>query len=254
MGQPRRAIRCPNEQEHLRGIELHFLLSSRSPRTRRSFAPHKHMTRIQSLLMRSREARISVQRNVVRWLVALVGRWEWQAPAWLPWVGRRSVRGWRRATATRARAATLAAAVLAIAAASVWWFTRPTPHYVTYSVSPPGLTEYDDDGISSIKPLSIVLQRIGRAIGASRRRSRAGIDDVPIHARACGSGPATRNLQFTPKDDWPVDGAFSVQLSRNGFFADQSHARETTDSQSAASPSRSPSPRASSIRIPATRT
>ena len=29
-----------------------------------------------------------------------------------------------------------------------------------------------------------------------------------------------KELQFTPKDDWPVDGDFSVQFARKGFFAD----------------------------------
>ena len=29
-----------------------------------------------------------------------------------------------------------------------------------------------------------------------------------------------KELRFMPKDDWPVDGDFSVQFARNGLFAD----------------------------------
>ena len=196
------------------------------------------MTRIQSLLLGAGRVRIYLQRIALRWLVALVGRWEWQAPAWLPWVGRQSALGWRRATATRARTATLAAAVLAITGASVWWFTRPTPHYVTYSVTPPGLTEYNDNGISSIKPLSIVFSESAAPLASDAE----GRDDRhrrclrPSPAR--GSGRATRNLQFTPKDDWPVDGAFTVRFAKKWLLRRRSRARRATDSSSGASRSR----------------
>jgi len=177
------------------------------------------MTRIQSLLLGAGRAWTFLQRNALRWLVALVGRWEWQAPAWLPWVGTQSVRGWRRATATRARAATVAAAVLAVAAASVWWSTRPTPHYVTYAVSPPGLTEYDDNGISSIKPLSIVFSESVAPLAQMQKAVTRGITMSPAIA-GVWFWTTDKQLQFTPKDDWPVDGAFSVQLARNGFVGD----------------------------------
>ena len=160
-----------------------------------------------------------LQRTALRWLVALVGRWEWQAPAWLPWVGRQSVRGWRRATATRARAATLAAVVMTVAGAGVWWFTRPTPHYVSYLVTPPGLTEYDDNGISSIKPLRVVFSE---SVAPLARMQKAVTKGLTMSPSVAGEWFWTtdKELQFTPKDDWPVDGAFSVQFARSGFFAD----------------------------------
>jgi hypothetical protein len=177
------------------------------------------MTRIQSLLLGAGRAWTFLRRNALRWLVALVGRWEWQPPAWLPWAGRQSVRGWRRATATRARAATVAAAVIAVAGASVWWFTRPTPHYVTFSVSPPGLTEYDDNGISSIKPLSIVFSESVAPLAQMQKAVTRGITMSPSIA-GVWFWTTDKQLQFTPKDDWPVDGDFSVQLAKNGFVGD----------------------------------
>ena len=95
-------------------------------------------------------------KRIVSWLiVTLVGRWEWQAPAWLPWTVKHSTRGRRYLAANPTRAAALAVAILAAAGGYAWYATRPKPHYVTYSVKAPGLTEYNDKGISSIKLLTI---------------------------------------------------------------------------------------------------
>ena len=183
------------------------------------------MTRIRSFLLRAGSVWAMLQRTALRWLVALVGRWEWQAPAWLAWVRRQSVRGWRHTTATRARAATLAAVVIAVAGAGVWWFTRPTPHYVSYSVTPPGLTEYDDNGISSIKPLRIVFSESVAPLGQMQKAVTRGLTMSPSVAGQW-FWTADKELQFTPKDDWPVDGAFSVQFARQWVFRQRSRARE----------------------------
>src|SRR5262245_7851548 len=109
------------------------------------------MTTIQSLVSRVRVVGRVLRRAFLWLLVAVVGRLEWQAPPWLAWSSRHSARGWRFATANRTRIATLGVTLLAGAGAVAWYVTRPTPHYVTYTVTPPGLTEYDDNGISSIK-------------------------------------------------------------------------------------------------------
>jgi alpha-2-macroglobulin len=177
------------------------------------------MTRIRSLLLRAGSVWAAFQHTALRWLVALVGRWEWQAPAWLPWVGRQLGGGWRRATATRARAATLGAVVMTVAGAGAWWLTRPTPQYVSYSVTPPGLTEYDDNGISSIKPLRIVFSESVAPLAQMQKAVTRGLTLAPSLAGEW-FWTTDKELQFTPKDDWPVDGAFTVQFARKGFFAD----------------------------------
>ena len=177
------------------------------------------MTRIRSLLLRAGSVWAVLQRTALRWLVALVGRWQWQAPAWLGWVGQQSVRGWRRTMKTRARVATLAAVVITVAGAGVWWFTRPTPHYVSYSVTPPGLTEYDDNGVSSIKPLRIVFSESVAPLAQTQKAVSKGLRMSPSIAGEW-FWTTDKELQFRPRDDWPVDGAFSVQFARNGFFAD----------------------------------
>ena len=177
------------------------------------------MTRIQSLLSGARKTSVFLRRNAARGLVALVGRWEWQLPPWLHWISRHSVRALRSGTATRARTAGLMAALLAIAGASAWWLTRPTPHYATYSVNPPGLTEYNDHGISSIKPLTIVFSESVAPLEQLQKGVTKGITMAPAIS-GVWFWTTDKQLQFTPKDDWPVDGAFSVQFGKRGVFSD----------------------------------
>src|SRR5687768_4926611 len=104
------------------------------------------MTRLSSLLSHLRTAVHACRRLAARAFVAVAGQWRWQAPAWMGWTGRQATRTWRAATATGARSAALAVVALALTAAAAWWWTRPTPHYVTYAVTPPALTSYDERG------------------------------------------------------------------------------------------------------------
>ena len=84
------------------------------------------------------------------WLGAgIFGRWRWQAPAWLGWAGARTARGRRYLVAHPARAAALAVIAVAAAGGYFWYATRPKPHYVTFTVSSPALTKYDDNGIAA---------------------------------------------------------------------------------------------------------
>ena len=177
------------------------------------------MTRIQAFVLRLVTLWRFLQRHAARLLIAVFGTWAWQAPPWLPWIGRHSTRGWRYATATRARAAMVAAAVLAAAGAVAWYVTRPTPHYVLYSVTPPALTEYDDNGISSIKPLVVTFTESAARLEQMQKAVTRGITMSPS-LPGVWFWTGDRQLQFTPKDDWPVDGSFAVQFARNGLFAD----------------------------------
>src|SRR6185295_7485461 len=81
-------------------------------------------------------------KRMVSWLfVGLFGRWQWQAPAWFPWVRERGARGRRYLAAHPIHAALLAVVLVSAGAGSYWYANRPRPHYVTYAVESPGLTE-----------------------------------------------------------------------------------------------------------------
>ena len=63
----------------------------------------------------SMRAARTLARGVAWLIVNLIGRWHWQAPAWLAWIGIRVVHGWRYLTANRTRASIAATLVVAVA-------------------------------------------------------------------------------------------------------------------------------------------
>src|SRR5262245_466699 len=98
-----------------------------------------------------------LKRVVCAVLVGLFGHWHWQMPAWLEWLAAKVTRAWHYLFAKPSRAIAAALIVLISGATLAWYATRPKPHYVTFTVTPPGLTEYNDNGISTIKPMTVVF-------------------------------------------------------------------------------------------------
>ena len=146
----------------------------------------------------------------------LVGRWQWEAPPWARATGRQVARGGRYLHGHPPIAAALAVVVTGAGALSVWYLTRPAPHRVTYAINPPGLTEYNDNGISSIKPVIVVFSESAAPLRNVKTSVTKGIDLSPAIA-GTWVWLSDRELQFLPKDDWPVDGAFRVRLNRSGL-------------------------------------
>jgi hypothetical protein len=144
----------------------------------------------------------------------------WEAPPWLAWTGAQVARGWRWLAGHPVRAGVLALALVVAGGGSAWYLTRPKPHYVTYAVTPPGLTEYNANGIAAIKPLTIVFSESAAPLKQIKTAVTSGIDLSPAVA-GTWFWTSDMELRFTPKDDWPVDGAFSVQLSARGLLARQ---------------------------------
>src|SRR5689334_13437183 len=92
----------------------------------------------------------SAVRRAVRAVTgALVGRIEWEPPQWGRWVGGRTTLAARHLRAHPSHLAGVVVALLVAAGAGYWYLTRPKPHYATYAVEAPGLTEYDDAGVPS---------------------------------------------------------------------------------------------------------
>jgi hypothetical protein len=153
-------------------------------------------------------------------LAALFGRWHWEAPAWLTRAGALGARIWRSLVSHPARAALLVFVLAATAGGYLWWASRPKPHYVTFSVSAPGLTTYNDNGIASIKPMKVVFSESAAPLRQVKTVLTAGIALSPAIA-GTWFWTSDRELQFTPKGDWPVDGAFTVKLSTKDLLARQ---------------------------------
>ena len=153
-------------------------------------------------------------------LTVLFGRWKWEAPPWLAWIGARVARGRRWLAAHRLQAGAIALALAVGAGGYAWYLTRPKPHYVTYSVTEPGLTEYNANGIASIKPLTIVFNESAAPLKQIKTAVTSGVDLSPALA-GTWFWVSDKELRFTPKDDWPVDGAFSVRFAATGLLARQ---------------------------------
>src|SRR5262245_38378566 len=94
---------------------------------------------------------MSLQTVFVRFL----GRVRWEPPDWAVSIGRKLLNAWRYLTASWRRAVVVVAGLAILVGFVYWYVNLPTPHYVAYTVENPGLTEYDDKGISSIKAMKV---------------------------------------------------------------------------------------------------
>ena len=142
---------------------------------------------------------------------SVLGRWE--PPAWMRTVNRHVGRGFGFLRSHPPLAIATGVAVAGLAGWLAWTLLRTPPHVVVFEFDEPGLTEYNDTGISSIKPLLVRLQRIGCAAEAGERTAvTTGIDVSPSVA-GTWFWESDRQLRFTPKDDWPVDGSFTVRFA-----------------------------------------
>jgi uncharacterized protein YfaS (alpha-2-macroglobulin family) len=158
--------------------------------------------------------------RIRRLLAAIFGIWTWEAPSWLTWMWIRIARGARAIVAHPVRAGLLALAVSTAAGGTAWYLTRPKPLYVTYKITEPGLTEYNANGISAIKPLTIVFGESAAPLKQIKTVITSGVELSPALA-GTWLWVSDKELRFTPKDDWPIDGAFSVRLASTGLLARQ---------------------------------
>ena len=155
------------------------------------------------------------------WLAAhLIGRLQWQAPNWFTWSGRQGARAARYLAADRKRAALFLAVVLSLSGGLIWYLNRPIPHYVTYTVTPPALTEYNEKGISRIYPLQVAFSQATAPLDNIEKPVMAGIEMSPAFA-GTWFWLSDKELQFRPKDDWPIDVVFTVRFAKKQFTTSQ---------------------------------
>jgi uncharacterized protein YfaS (alpha-2-macroglobulin family) len=169
-------------------------------------------------MTRLRTVAASFRRALLFLFVNLFGRWQWDAPPWLRAAGTQTARGGRYLRAHPPMAGALAIVLLGLGGVAYWYATRPTPHRVTFTVVPPGLTEYNDNGISSIKPLVITFSETAAPLRLVKTAVTTGVDLSPALA-GTWFWASDRELRFTPKEDWPVDESFRVRFSSRGMVA-----------------------------------
>jgi alpha-2-macroglobulin len=153
-------------------------------------------------------------------LAALFGRWHWVPPAWFTLSRAQGARAWRHLAVNPARAGLLAVLLASTLGGYLWLASRPKPHYVTFTVSGPQLTTYNDNGVASINSMKVVFSESAAPLRQVKTALTAGIDLSPA-AAGTWFWTSDRELQFTPQDDWPVDAAFTVKLSKKDLVARQ---------------------------------
>jgi alpha-2-macroglobulin len=177
------------------------------------------MSRLASLRSAlERAARFLVSR--ISWLCAhLFGHWKWESPAWVQWTGRQWSHFRHFVAADRKRAVGLLVVVIAAGAALTWYVTRPKPDYIPYIVTGPPLTVYDDMGVQHIKPMSVTFSSAVAPLKNIEKAVTAGIEISPAIA-GTWFWVSDRELQLTPRDDWPIDTTFKVRFASKGFLAE----------------------------------
>ena len=83
---------------------------------------------------------------------------------------------------------------------------------------PPPLTDYDDKGAPLIHPFLLQFTEAAAPLQQVEKRAMKGIDLSPS-IPGVWFWTSDRELQFTPKNDWPVDGDFAVHLAKKGMLA-----------------------------------
>jgi uncharacterized protein YfaS (alpha-2-macroglobulin family) len=143
----------------------------------------------------------------------------WTAPPWMRWLGGR-LRAGASATlaAMRARPRACAAGALALVllavggyAGRVWWTSRPQPVEVGFKVVNPPITDFANDGkphalvvtfSKSVAPLALVGKDIATGLVATPQ------------VEGQWRWASDRQLEFTPKAEWPVGAQYTVRIDR----------------------------------------
>ncbi|MEO7433444.1 MAG: MG2 domain-containing protein, partial [Dokdonella sp.] len=156
----------------------------------------------------------------------LFGRMSWQAAPWMT-----ASAGATRSVAGGIRRRPGWSAGLVVAALAIglgtwqglrWWKARPhppAPRSITAQVTPPPLTQYDNDPVA-VSAVTILfsgsvapIERVGKAPGE-------GIALKPA-LEGAWTWSNDQTLTFTPATDWPVGQHFEVNFDKAKLFAPQ---------------------------------
>ncbi|MET0207396.1 MAG: Ig-like domain-containing protein, partial [Burkholderiaceae bacterium] len=139
----------------------------------------------------------------------------WMAPPWLSWLGARCVRG---VDALRARPRLTAGVLLGLVLLAVggwygkqWWDARPRPVEVTLQVAGPALTDYANNGAP--QPVSLRFSNSVAPLKDLDKPITTGITVTPP-IEGTWRWASDKQLDFTPKADWPVGIDHKVTLDR----------------------------------------
>ncbi|MCL1979920.1 MAG: MG2 domain-containing protein, partial [Proteobacteria bacterium] len=160
-------------------------------------------------------------RLVSHLLIALLGRFNWQPPRWLTWVGRILMRG-----GTWLRRNPLPTGILLLAALATagggwygwqWYSHRPVPHTADFRIIAPTVTRYDQSPIV-VAPLRVVFAESVAPLALVGKPVVTGLRMEPALAGTWRWSDDGRTLEFKPEGDWPVGQAYSLSFAQEDFF------------------------------------
>lgn len=149
---------------------------------------------------------------------SLFGEFSWQAPAWIRSFHATAAQAGKYILDDSRRIAAVLLALGSLAAGLYWYKHRPIPHYVTYELTAPALTEYDSAGNPYIHPLSVQFSASAARIEDVGKAATAAIKLSPALA-GTWTWQGDRVLRFKPNSDWPIDTAFTVRLPQDKLLA-----------------------------------
>jgi alpha-2-macroglobulin len=162
-------------------------------------------------------------------LKPILGEVSWKTPPWLQWSSRKV-----EALGTQARAKPLVALVALLIAGGVaaggyvgmkWWQARPKPVEVAVTIVNPSRTPVENDDENDRGPRSMFVRFAAPVaqLDAVGKEVPAGITLKPA-IEGVWRWNGDIELEFRPKEDWPVGATHEIILSRDLFA---SHIRLT---------------------------
>ncbi|MBL8519420.1 MAG: alpha-2-macroglobulin, partial [Betaproteobacteria bacterium] len=152
-------------------------------------------------------------------LTPVFGTWDWDAPPWAAWVGRRISAMAASAAAKPLNAAIAVALVAALAGGAhwswKWWQARPKPLEVTVSVQNPPRTpiENEDEADRGPRPLLVNFDHGVAPLAQVEKEVKDGFSIAPPLA-GTWKWLSDKQLEFTPKEDWPVGATHEITIAK----------------------------------------
>ena len=160
----------------------------------------------------------SIWQGFLRFLVAIVGRWE--PPGWLALLGRKAVDSGRWARGHKGAAALIVLLLGLLGGGGSWvWFwyqNRPKPTEFSVTVTAPGITSPEPG--STPEPLVIDFNgSVAPLKGIGKPLAAPGLPSLSPKVEGRWTWVSDSRLAFAPKEDWAIGQEFKIALPKRDF-------------------------------------
>lgn len=160
-------------------------------------------------------------------LTTVLGQLSWRLPGWLVWLMNGTTRVAERSTAwvkrypVRASAAMLMLLLLVGGASWYvqWWRAQPKPFEASFKVIDPPRTRAEENspmGKPVVQPLIVRFNASVAPLSAVGKIKNESLDITPS-LQGDWTWVTDRELQFKPREDWPIGETYKVSMSRRAL-------------------------------------